>query len=301
MLPKLNIWNRHLHHREAGLLARQFAYEVSGKKRYLLDYQAALLKHLEQNQALYTEAELSPSGVFIPHRVTQRARLGGIAHAPHQIQAGHAVSWENTSGQVSALVSVAKSDALEVAAFNLGGTLQNVHLRVWQLANGAYEVTEGIDVNDDGQTDLLINRRTLKLKRHSSIPLTLRGGKATIIKVKRLHKGTPIWQLPDLAVGPNDFQYNSDTDRGEVTIHNIGSIASSSFRLRIQDSREAVLFEREIPSLPAPLDLHPKTTVVPLSGLRAAGATSLYLRLIPAPKVEEITTHNNGLKVTLPR
>ncbi len=301
LLPKLNVWNHHLHYREAGLLARQFAYEATGRKRYLLDYQAALLKHLEQNRILYTEAELSPSGVFIPHRATQRARLGGIAQATHQIQAGHAVSWENTSGQVSALVSAAKPDALEVAAFNLGETLHDVRLRLWQLENGTYEVTEGIDVNDDGQTDLLINRRTLKLKRHSSIPLTLRGGKSTIIKVKQLHKGTPLWQLPDLAVGPEDFQYDLSSDRGKVTIHNIGSTASHPFRLRIQDSREAVLFERELASLPAPLDLHPKTTVVPLSGLRAAGAESLYLRLVPGPEIEEITSHNNGLKVTLSR
>jgi hypothetical protein len=104
-----------------------------------------------------------------------------------------------------------------------------------------------------------------------------------------------------LAVGPEDFQYDLSSDRGKVTIHNIGSTASHPFRLRIQDSREAVLFERELASLPAPLDLHPKTTVVPLSGLRAAGAESLYLRLVPGPEIEEITSHNNGLKVTLSR
>lgn len=302
LLPRLSLWNRHLHFSEAALLARQYAYEATGRKDYLLDYQAALLKHLEQNRILYTEAELSPAGVFIPHRATQRARLGGIAHADLQIYAGHALSWENTRRQVAALVSQARPDALEVTVFNLGEALQDVRMRVWQLENGTYEVTEGLDLNDDGQVDLGLNRRILRLKRHSSIPLTLRGGKSTIIKVSQKEKGTPVWQLPDLALGPQDFRYEADGDRGEVTIHNLGSAPSPPFRLQIRNARGDVILERRISSLPAPLDLHPKTTVVPLSGLRAAGSgRRLHLQLLVGPEVEEITARNNSLWVDLPR
>ena len=302
LLPKLNLWNRHLHFRETELLARQYAYEATGKKSYLLDYQAALLKHLEQNRLLFTEAELDPAGVFIPHRATQRARLGGVAHANHQIYAGHALSWENTRGQVAALVSLAKPDALEVTVFNLGETLRDVQLRVWRLENGTYEVTEGRDVNNDGQVDLGLNRRVLRLKRHSSIPLTLRGGKATIISVEQKQKGTPIWQLPDLAMGPQDFRYDAGADRGEVTLHNLGSASSGPFKLQIRNAKAAVIFERQVSSLPALVDLHPKTTVVSLSGLQAAGGTPrLHLRILPGPEVEEITAVNNSLWVNLPR
>ena len=70
LLRKHTIWNRHLHQREEGLLARQFVYEISGNKKYLLNYQRALLKHLEQNQVLYTETSLNPAGVYIPRRAT---------------------------------------------------------------------------------------------------------------------------------------------------------------------------------------------------------------------------------------
>ena len=302
LLPRLNLWNRHLHFREAALLARQYAYEATGRKDYLLDYQAALLKHLEQNRTLFTEAELSPAGVFIPHRATQRARLGGIAHADQQIYAGHALSWENTRGQVAALVSQAGPDALEVTVFNLGETLQDVRMRVWQLENGAYEVTEGLDLNDDGQVDLGLNRRILRLKRHSAIPLTLRGGKSTIIKAKQKEKGTPVWQLPDLALGPQDFRYEAAGDRGEVTIHNLGSAPSQPFRLQIRNARGTVIFERRIASLPAPRDLSPKTIVVPVSGLRTADSgPRLHLQLLAGPEVEEITPGNNSLWVDLPR
>ena len=301
LLPKLNLWNRHLHFREAGLLARQYAFEATGRRDYLLDYQAALLKHLEQNRILLTEAELSPAGVHIPHRATQRARLGGIAHADPQIYAGHVLSWENTRGQVAALVSLAKPDELEVTVFNLGETLHDVRLRVWRLENGTYEVTEGLDLNDDGQVDLGLNRRTMRLKRHGSVPLTLRGGKTTIVKIRQEAKGTPIWQLPDLALGPQDFRYQADSDRGEVTLHNLGSAPSPPFRLQIRNARGDVILERRISSLPAPLDLHPKTTVVPLSGLRSAGGgPRLHLQLLVGPGVEEITARNNSLWVDLP-
>ena len=302
LLPGLNLWNRHLHFSEAALLARQYAFEATGRKDYLIDYQAALLKHLEQNRTLHTEAELSPAGVFIPHRATQRARLGGIAHADQQIYAGQALSWENTRGQVAALVSLARPDALEVTVFNLGETLQDVRMRVWKLENGTYEVTEGLDLNDDGQVELGLNRRTLKLKRHSSIPLTLRGGKSTIIKAEQKEKGTPVWRLPDLALGPQDFRYEAEADRGDVTIHNLGSAPSQPFRLQIRNARGTVIFERRIASLPAPLDLRPKTIVVPVSGLRIAdGGPRLHLQLLAGPEVEEITTRNNSLRVDLPR
>lgn len=302
LIPRLNLWNRHLHYGEAALLARQYAYEATGNKRYLLDYQAALLKHLEQNRNLYTEAEPSPAGVFIPHRATQRARLGGIAHADRQIVAGHALSWENTRGQVAALVSLAKPDALEVTVFNLGETLKDVRMRVWKLENGTYEVTEGLDLNDDGQVDLGLNRRILKLKRHVSVPLTLRGGKSTLIKVEQKEKGTPVWQLPDLALGPQDFRYEADGDRGEVTLHNLGSAPSQPFRLQVRNARGTVILERRLASLPPPLDLRPKTVVVPVSGLRAAGGgPRLHLKLLASPEVEEITARNNSLWVDLSR
>ena len=173
---------------------------------------------------------------------------------------------------------------------------------MWQLENGIYEITAGLDLNDDGQVDLGLNRRNLRLKRHSSIPLTLRGGKSTIIKVKQEQKGTPIWQLPDLALGPQDFQYEADNDRGKVTIHNLGSTPSHPFRLQIRNARGDVIFERRISSLPAPLDLRPRTIVVPLSGLRAAGGGArLHLQILSGPEVEEITTRNNSLRVDLPR
>ena len=302
LLPKINLWNHHLHFREAPLLARQYAYEATGRKDYLLDYQAALLKHMEQNRTLFTEVELSPGGIFIPHRATQRARLGGIAHANQQIYAGHALSWENTRGQLAALVSRARPDELEVTVFNLGETLRDVRMRVWQLENGIYEITAGLDLNDDGQVDLGLNRRILGLKRHSSIPLTLRAGKSTIVKVKQEQKGTPIWQLPDLAMGPQDFQYEADNDRGKVTLHNLGSAPSHPFRLQIRNARGDMIFERRISSLPAPLDLRPRTIVVPLSGLRAAGGGArLHLQMLAGPEVEEITTRNNSLWVDLPR
>ena len=175
-------------------------------------------------------------------------------------------------------------------------------MRVWQLENGTYEVTEGLDLNDDGQVDLGLNRRVLRLKRHSAFPVTLRGGKATLIKARQTEKGTPVWQLPDLALGPHDFRYEAGKDQGEVTLHNLGSAPSQPFRLQIRSARGRVIFERRLSSLPPPLDLRPRTLAVTVSGLRAAGDDPrLHLRILAGPEVEEITTRNNALWVDLPR
>lgn len=299
MLREYTIWNRHLHQREEGLLARQVFYELSGNKKHLLEYQGALLKHLKQNKFLYTEGGLNPAGVYIPHRATQRARLGGIAHARHQIYSGHAVSWENTSGQLAAMVLTAKSKQLKIKVWNLGETLRNVHLRIWQLENGIYEVKEGRDVDDDDEIELLMNRRILKLKRGVVIPLILRGKKSTIIRIEQLQKGTPLWQLSDLAIGREDFEYDIEADKGKLTVHNIGSGMSPPFILKINDMKGNLLIARALESLQAPQNLRPTRIDVPFSGFRSAGVESLHFRLEVNSIGEEITLKNNELWVNL--
>ena len=96
---KRNIWDHNLQTDETGLLARQYAFELTGEKKQVEDYQAALIKHLSQNMTLYTEAEPSTDAVWLPQRAAQRARLGGVAHFRHCIYPGNAISWEGTDGE----------------------------------------------------------------------------------------------------------------------------------------------------------------------------------------------------------
>jgi hypothetical protein len=298
-IRKRNIWDHNLESDETGLLARQLAFELTGNKKQIEDYQATLIKHLAQNLILYTEAEPSTDSVWLPQRATQRARLGGVAHFRNAIYPGHAISWEGTSGNVTSLVRKASSVALKVVVFNSAKSLQDVTLRVWDLENGTYDVVEGTDVSGDDQIDVVTTNRTLPLKRHTAIPISLRPRRTTIIDIKQVQKGTPLWELCDLAISTDDVQYDPADDRLRMTIHNIGGKKSPPFELTVENERRTPLFKKELDGLEAPSDLKPKTVTVELSGLRSRGARSVFIRLDPANRVEEITDENNQLRKNL--
>jgi len=296
---KRSIWDHNLQADETGLLARQYAFELTGDKRQVEDYQAALIKHLSQNMLLYTEAEPSNEAVWLPERATQRARLGGIAHFRYAIYPGNAISWEGGNGNVTSLVRRASNTGLKLVVFNSSKSLQDVILRVWELENGTYDVIEGTDVNGDDQAEVVTTNRTLPLKRHVAIPVSLRPRRTTVIEIKQTHKGTPLWELPDLAISSEDVQYDAATDRLKMTIHNIGGKKSPPFELTVESEKRTPLFKKELDGLEAPTDLQPKTVTVELSGLRNRGARSIIIKLDPGDHVEEITDENNQLRKNL--
>lgn len=291
-----NIWDRNLQGDETGLLARQHAFELTGSKRYVEDYQAALLKHLSQNRLMYTEAEPFTGQVQIPHRALQRARLGGVAYYPAVTYPGHAVSWEGSSGNLAALVFKANATSLKLSVFNFAKTLLDVNLRVWDLENGTYTVAEGTDVTGNDRIDVETTRRTLPLRRGFAIPLSLRAQKTTVIEITQVKKGTPLWELPDLAIGTEDLRYDPVTDKGILVIHNIGAQKAPPFVLRVENEKRAVLLKKSVGPLDAPLDMLPKHTTVELSGIRAGASRVLIFKLDPENQIEEITHDNNVVR-----
>jgi hypothetical protein len=295
---KRTIWDRNLPGDEAGLLARQFAYEVSGDKKLVEDYQAALLKHLAQNMGMYTEVQPATGSVHLLHRVLQRARLGGIAHYEGNLFPGLVVSWEGDHGNVAALVAHATTRELKIVAFNMAKVFMDVNLRIWELENGAYEILEGTDLDGDDKADIVTTRRTLHLKRYSTIHLTLRPRKSTIIEINQVEKGTPLWNLPDLAIGPEDLQFDPVNEKGQLVIHNIGAKKSPNFILQVENERRETLLKKELSGLDAPLDFRPKTVVVDLGGLHVLGSRTLIFKVNAEPAFEEITEENNQLRKT---
>jgi hypothetical protein len=292
------IWDHNLQGDESGLLARQFAYELSADKKLVEDYQAALLKHLAQNAALYTTIQPATGSVRLPFRALQRARLGGVACYDGNLFPGLVASWEGGRGNVTALVAKATPHELKIVAFNMAKTFQDVNLRIWELENGTYDVFEGTDLNDDDQADIITTRRTLPLKRYSVVPLTLRPRRTTIIEIKQAQKGTPIWELPDLAISAEDLQFDPINERGQLVIHNIGSKKSPAFTLEVENEKREILLKKQLDGIDAPVDFLPKKTVVDLSGLHLLGARTLFFKVNPERAFEEITEENNLLRRT---
>ena len=298
-VERSNIWDHNLQEDETGLLARQLAFELTRKKRYLEEYQGALLKHQTQNRVLYTESEPATGSVLLSQRALQRARLGGVAFYNHITFPGHEISWEGAQGNLSAVVLKSTPDHLRLIAFNSGKSLLDVNMRVWGLENGTYEVVEGTDVSGDDQDDQIdveTTRRQLSLRRFSEIPLSLRPLKRTVIDFKQTKKAAPILTLPDLAVGPNDLEYDPVTDKGVLTIHNIGSVNSPAFSVVIENEKRVVILKKDFPGMNAPVDLLPKKLTMEFSGVRGKGNRLLIFRVDPGNQVDELNEENNQIR-----
>lgn len=87
-------------------------------------------------------------------------------------------------------------------------------------------------------------------------------------------------RLPDLAVGEGDVFYDKATDRLKVVV-------------RFETSDGALLAERVIARLEAPLDLRPKTAVVWLPQPTFHPVDRIVIRIDPDGRLEEITKENN--------
>ncbi len=294
-----NIWDHNLQNDESGLLARQHAFELTGDKKYIEDYQAALLKHLAQNRMMYTEAEPFTSQVRMPHMTLQRSRLGGVAFYREAIYPGHAVSWEGASSQLASLVLKADGKSIKLVVFNFVKTLLDVTLRVWDLENGTYSVIEGTDVVGNDRIDVETTRRSLLLRPGAEIPLSLRPLKTTVIEISQTRKGALLEELSDLAVEAGDLQYERGADHGSLVIHNLGVANAPSFTVQVENEKRTVLFKKQVDGLEAPLDLLPRRITVEFSGLRLGASRALVFRIDPEGKVDEVSEENNAVRTNL--
>jgi hypothetical protein len=294
---KSPIWDHNLYADENGIVARQVAFSLTGDKSYVEDLQAALIKHFHQNLLFYTELEPNSEQMCMPLWGLQKLVLGGVATSPLCTFPNHAVSWENGGGNCAKLIEQSTLRSIKAVLFNLSPKLMDITMRVWNLENGTYDITEGTDVTQDDKIDVVTTRRQMTLKRGSAIPLTLRPKKVTILEIQQNQKGAPSSLLSDLAIGPDDFAYNLEKDSGDLTVHNLGNVKTPPFLLVVENERHVVLFKQEIEPIEAAQDLTPRSVKVPMAGFKEQNAKAIYIRLDPLNKVEEICKDNNQVRI----
>jgi hypothetical protein len=285
-VAKRKIHDHNLQTDQWGTVARAVAWQAGGDLSLVEDEQAALIQHMSQNMYLYTDAQQYDDRIWIPMLSTQRERLGGVAHYRNYIYPGHAVSWENTGGEVAFLVPAAKQDSLRVVAYNTGAAPRRVRARVWQLENGRYEVA----VKDS--SGAVLSTQTMKLKRYSPVDFEAPAKQQVTVEFRQLSKLRPVAELPDLAIAREEMRDNGGL---EVTVHNIGGMDSRAFKVTVRDASGKVLGESKGPALAAPDDLKPKTAVVrfPGVGLRSG----LRITVIQDETQEEICDENNEVVI----
>ncbi|MFC2076058.1 LamG-like jellyroll fold domain-containing protein, partial [candidate division KSB1 bacterium] len=263
---RYDVWDHNLQTDERGCLARTLAWSATGDNLFLEDYQAALIRHMDQNMYIYTDAHQYTDRIWLLHRSTQRVRLGGIPHYRGAIYPGHAVSWENTGGQAAFLVRDSGPDRLRITAYNLSSGSRTVIMRPWQLANGTYRIRVGADIDEDGKLDRRVRGKTINIKRYEAIRIALPGKRNTIIELEQTKRGKELKQLPDLALAREEFRLDGENKALTFKVHNIGSVASGGFRLTAVDDRGRKLLDKKYDSIPAPLDLRPKTIDIEVTG-----------------------------------
>ena len=282
-----------------GYAAQHFAWQLTGEKRYLEALYAAQIEASAVREYINTEGSLWIDRVGVPAAELQRARLGGVALVRNSLFPGNAVSWKFTrpgdDEKVAVLIPDARPDSLKVVVYNLGDSPVRADMTAWDLEPGRWEVTQGLDADNDDAADGETLTSTVELERSGSVPLIFTPRATTVLTFKLVERGTPYWSRPDLGIGRDDVKVRGR--RVAVTVHSLGAVDTRPATLALVDAGGRVLSTVAVPALKAPADLLPKTVTLTLdipAGARLEGAS---VRIDPDPSTKEITLVNNRVKL----
>jgi len=281
--------------------AMHFAWQLTGKKRYLETLYAAQMEASAIREYMNTEGSMWIDRVEVPYAELQRARLGGVALTRNSLFPGNAVSWKfarpGDEEKVAILIPKATPDALKIVVYNMSGESIRADMFAWDLEPGRWEISQSAGMNDDEQdrpgTEVLSFKH--ELERGAAAPLIFSPRATTIFELKLVERATPYWSRPDLGVGRGDVSVSGR--RVTVTVHSLGALDTKPATLALVDATGKVLTTVAVPALKAPTDLLPKTVTLTLnapSGARLAGAS---VRIDTDATTKEITLVNNSVKL----
>jgi Concanavalin A-like lectin/glucanases superfamily len=276
--------------------AAHFSWQLTGDKKYLEDLYANEIEESDLLEYINTEGSIWIDRVAVPYVDLQRARLGGIALVRNGTFPGHVISWRFASPandqSVAILIPNATPTNFTVIAYNLETKPVHATMTGWNIEPGIWDIAQGIDTNDDDNTDLDITDSTEKLERTSSLEFTFAPRASTILTLKLKKLGTPYWQRPDLGISRDDIQGNGRELR--VLVHSLGSVSSPATTVVVRNRDGDVITAQKLDPLPAPLDLFPKTAELTFT-LPDVGVGSVEID--PDHQIEEITRLNNVVKM----
>ncbi len=226
-------------------------YLLSSDIKGLTDELHRIIDHLSSNIEMSTSEVLFTDRVSLPGNEVLFEMMTGSAGTPTYYPI-HAVTWENTSNQVAALVEHADEQQLRVSLYNFAEKM-DITARIWRLHPGKYQVILGafsgeIFLHERGERVkfTLPSRQLVRLEMQQTEPFSL-----------------PKAFQPDLALGSDAIQIlNSPLVVGKpahlrLTLHNIGLSPAP------QAAGELYADEQKIgsfmwPAMEAPLNLDPQ-------------------------------------------
>ncbi|HVZ63607.1 MAG TPA: LamG-like jellyroll fold domain-containing protein [Lacunisphaera sp.] len=274
-------------------------WQLTGDKRILAQLYGEQNEETKLQEFINTEGSLWIDRVGVPYAELQRARLGGIALTRGATYPGHTVSWRfaapATAESVAILIPNATTTSFKVIAYNLETTPVHATMTGWNIDPGRWEITQGLDMNDDDEADREITTHEASFERTKSVDITFAPRATTVLTFRLKTSGTPYWSRPDLGLDAQDVQIASN--ELHVTIHGLGSVPSPESEVVLRDATGAVRARATLGPLAAPVDLQPRTTTVTLklpAGLDPRGDT---IEIDPDHRLEEITRLNNVVRL----
>ena len=164
--------------------------------------------------------------VGVPYAELQRARLGGVALLRNELYPGHTVSWRFAAPandqSVAILIPDATPTSFKVIAYNLETVPVHATMTGWNIDPGVWEITQGLDTNNDDTADEALESRTAPFERSRSLDLIFAPRATTVLTFKLKTPGVPYWQRPDLGISRDDITIGMDALL--VKVHSLGSV-----------------------------------------------------------------------------
>ncbi len=193
---------------------------------------------------------------------------------------------------LTALVHLLDSEGLKT---------KTIGLVPWKLDLGArYKVEWGPDNDGDDQMDRVAGETEWQLKeRGQSVDLQLETDQTYLVVISQIGAGTEQALLADLAISPQDLEYNDDWGYLYVTVHNIGSATAGEYEVLLRDKESGKESRAVGSSLDAPLDLTPKTTRFGFPWRPTESAHEFEVEVKSRTGQAELTSRNNKIETTL--
>jgi hypothetical protein len=215
---------------------------------------------------------------------------GRIEPHPHSI----AVSWEGGANEdLARLVSYADEKSLRVSLYNFGEQPVSTTMRLWRIGKGDYEISTGVDSNDDGTIDNPddATKRHCQLGRFSTVPIEISPRENITVTIEQVESLPTPGDLPDLAISSEDISLVND-DSIEVVVHNIGSASAKNVLVRLVDGGGKAMAETRIEEMASPSDgFEASRKVVRFQGFE--NPTGLNVDVDGSNEIEEIFEENN--------
>lgn len=296
-----SLWNSSIHNSNYRPLDYFYAlWQRTNQDQWLNEGSKLTLYHMLWSLPMLTVAEATTDRVWLPQRLVNRMALGDLSILRNEIFPKHAVSWEHASGRFAPLVRKHGEDSLEVELYNLEPQELTVNARIWELTPGWYQVSvkqKRGNQNEDSRVDKDPKAQKIfkvYLQRYSLLPIAVPAESSVQIEVTQLERGTPLEQLPDLAISPLDARYDKESQELTVVIHNIGLVPSGAFVAEITVNGNKVL-ARELDSLSPPSEFRTAKyqLVIPVKDWE----DDVQVEIRRQAGGDEITLHNNVLKL----